>query len=433
MLNLSASQGVAPVFRQTDPFPPPPSFYGQSASVTGSMVRTEATVTVGTKGSRVDAQLGDRIPKDVSEDGTVQIPDWIPALPALLSLELSGKWPEDLDALRRVKSSFLASICKCLQEMKISSSLNKDKVKVLSQGYVFELIVAHPRELALLKRLDEDEEEETNRNSSDKSISADFQRRNFNLPHISSVINGLNAQFPAFSGTCRILKRWVASQLLIDFFPDEGLALELLVAYTFLHPHPFSSPAVNPQTGFLRALRVLSTWNWRSSPMVVNFNEEWTTRNYRELSRRLTSERRKQLEEKTPSIASMLIVTPFDKQISEWTLGGPPPFVLSRLVAVSKASLPVLLESLDQSSKVSSKVVAGSCLPAFRPPLNGFNVLIYLKKELLPTRRLNVDTMESSDALTTHLNPRSKGLMPVHGFDPARRLLEVIYDRILFR
>ena len=73
--------------------------------------------------------------------------------------------------------------------------------------------------------------------------------------------------------------------------------------------------------------------------MVVNFNEEWTTRNYRELSRRLTSERRKQLEEKTPSIASMLIVTPFDKQISEWTLGGPPPFVLSRLVAVSKATL----------------------------------------------------------------------------------------------
>ena len=416
-------QGVAPVFRQTDPFPPPPSYYGQSSSITDSLVRTETTVSLDKKGARVDDQLGDRIPRDVAADGTVQVPDWIPALPALVSLELSGKWPEDLEALRRVKSSFLASICKCLQEMKISSSLSKDKVRVLTQGFVFELKIAHPRELALLKRLEEDDSKHT---SSDQSLSANFQLHNFNLPHISSVINGLNAQFPAFSGTCRLLKRWVASQLLIDFFPHDGLALELVVAYTFLHPHPLSSPAVNPQTGFLRALRVLSTWNWKTTPMTINFNEEWTAKDYKELCRRLTSERRKVSPEKKPPLPAMLIVTPFDKQTSEWTVGGPPPFVLSRLVAVSKASLPVILESLEQSaSKGSTKAIVGTCLPAFRPPLNGFNLLIYLKKELLPTRGFSVDEMEPSEALTTHLRPRLKGLMPVNGFDPARRLLQV--------
>ena len=421
-------QGVSPVLRQTDPCPPLPSFYGQSASITDSLLRTEATVAVGKKGSRVDEQLGDRLPKD-HPDGVkaIQIPDWVPTLRCLLSLELSGKWPEELAALRRVKSSFLAAICQCLQTLKISASLSTDSVKVLKDGFVFELRIAHPRELASMKRLEEEVAEENTDASSFSSSSSlpsvVFQRRHFALPHLASVVNGLNAQFPAFGATCRLLKRWVASQLLIDFFPHDGLALELVTAYFFLHPHPYASAAaVHPQTGFLRVLRLISTWNWKLTPMLINFNEELSANVYREKQRELTSLRRQQVDTfHSASTPALFIVTPYDKSPSEWTAEGPPVFILSRLVAVAQASLRLLVDSLAMTGKNSMP----NCLPAFRPPLEGFNVLIRLRQTQLPTSWWNVDNMEPPEALITHLKPRSKGLMPVHGFDPARRFVEV--------
>ena len=403
-----------------------PSFYGQSSSVTDPLIRMGATVAVGKKGSRVDDQQGDRIPKDNPEDVlSIEIPDWVPKLEALMTLELSGKWPEDLEALRRVKSSFLAGVCKCLQSLKIPATLTTESVRVLKDGFVFEMRIAHPRELALLKR---EEEEDENDASSSKTLStsAVFQRRNFGLPHIASVINGLNAQFPAFSPTCRLFKRWVASQLLIDFFPDDGVALELIVAYVFLHPHPYAaSAAVNPQSALLRVLRLLSTWNWKMTPMIINFNDEFTAKEYREKHRALTAFRRQQVEGFTASSTpALFIVTPFDKSPTEWTLSGPPVFVLSRLVAVARASLRLLVDSMETSfSLLGNK--ATDRLPAFRPPLDGFNVLIHLRKSQLPTRWWNVDNMEAPEALTTHLKARTKGLMPVNGFDPARRFVEV--------
>ena len=363
--------------------------------------------------------MGDRVPKDG------HVPDWVPTLQALLTLELSGKWPEDLNALRRIKSSFLTSVCKCLRGMGVSASLSIDSVKVLKDGFVFELKIAHPRELALMKREDaendDDDEDETSLDSR-QSVSAAFQRRHFALPHIASVINGLNAQYPAFGPTCRLLKRWVASQLLIDFFPDDGVALELIVAYSFLHPHPFAAAAaVNPQSGFLRVLRLLSTWNWKLTPMIVNFNEEFTAKDYREKHRELTSLRRQQIERFTPtSTPALFIVTPYDKTPSEWTINGPPLLISSRLVAVARASLQLIVDSLGDISTSHSAV-----LSSFRPPLDGFNAVIHLRKNLLPTRCWSVDSMDAPESLTTHLKARSKGLMPVNGFDPARRLIEV--------
>ena len=388
-----------------------PSFYGQSAAITRPLLRGGgATVALGNQGAVVEDKLGDHIPDERADDdvSAIAVPDWSPALQALLTLELSGKWPEDLAAFGRIKSSFLTNICKCLQDAKVSTSLTKDSVKALQDGFVFELKIAHPRELALLKRDAAVADAAT-------ADAATFQRRNFSLPHIASVINALNAQFPAFSATCRIFKRWTAAQLLIDFFPEEGLALELIVAYVFLHPHPYGAAPVNPQAGFLRVLRTVSTWNWKTTPMILNLNEELTAKDYRKLHRKLTTARRQQLDQRSPSFTPMFIATPYDKD-THWTATGPPAFALSRLVAVATASFRLLLSAFESDRRF---------LAAFHPPLDGFNVLIRLRESKLPTRYCGVDCMEPPEALTTHLNPRAKGLMPVNGFDPARRLVQV--------
>lgn len=79
------------------------------------------------------------------------------------------------------------------------------------------------------------------------------------LPVLSSTLNGyvtncclmyimsirinkhsLHQQCPAFGDGSRLSKRWVASHLLSNHFSDESI--ELMVAYLFTNPAPFTPP-----------------------------------------------------------------------------------------------------------------------------------------------------------------------------------------------
>jgi hypothetical protein len=48
----------------------------------------------------------------------------------------------------------------------------------------------------------------------------------------------------------------------------EEVAVELLVARVYCHPHPYSAPHT-AQAGFMRFLDLLSSWEWGTMPMVV--------------------------------------------------------------------------------------------------------------------------------------------------------------------
>lgn len=85
------------------------------------------------------------------------------------------------------------------------------------------------------------------------------------------VVFSIHQQYPSYSATVRLTKRWVSAQLLASFLPDT--ALELLTAHVFLHPAPYHVTA-SPLTGFLRVLRLLATHDWKSSPLIVNLNGE---------------------------------------------------------------------------------------------------------------------------------------------------------------
>lgn len=84
----------------------------------------------------------------------------------------------------------------------------------------------------------------------------------------------LHQQFPAFGMTSSLCKRWMRCHLIDDFhFPD--ICIDLLVAYLFLYPQPYFT-TYQPQTMFIRFLNFLSSTNWYTEPVVVNFNNEMT-------------------------------------------------------------------------------------------------------------------------------------------------------------
>lgn len=66
---------------------------------------------------------------------------------------MSGKWPDDAQAVRRVRAAFSIKIAECLQsQCGLVAQAYPDHVDVLKDGYVFRLRVAYQREPALLRQ-----------------------------------------------------------------------------------------------------------------------------------------------------------------------------------------------------------------------------------------------------------------------------------------
>ena len=95
-----------------------------------------------------------------------------------------------------------------------------------------------------------------------------------NLTHGVSM-HSIHQQYPSYSSTVRLVKRWISAQMLHNFIQDE--AVELIVAHLFLHPAPYNVTA-SPQTGFIRFLKLMATHNWKTAPLIVNFNGELTSK-----------------------------------------------------------------------------------------------------------------------------------------------------------
>lgn len=80
-------------------------------------------------------------------------PIYTPANEAVLQLGLSGKWPENLQALRRLKAAFYIQIANGLTKTcQISASANPLYLDVFKDGFVFRLRVVHQKEIGLMKQ-----------------------------------------------------------------------------------------------------------------------------------------------------------------------------------------------------------------------------------------------------------------------------------------
>lgn len=127
-LSIAQVQGVAATFRHTEPFPPLPEIPQGRLSLFG--------------------RSGDNMLPAVEAT-----PMYLPSLSVLLTLQTSGKWPDDLEAVRRIKAAFYIQLAEKLRVLfDLVTRVFIDHIIVERKGYIFKLVIAYHRDVALLKR-----------------------------------------------------------------------------------------------------------------------------------------------------------------------------------------------------------------------------------------------------------------------------------------
>nr|XP_048705772.1 nucleolar protein 6 isoform X4 [Caretta caretta] len=386
-LMVTAVQGTHPTLRYTDVFPPTP-------------MKPDYSYHMRIKDKESLLPLAEK-----------PCPAYIAPMKVVCHMEGSGQWPQDKEAIKRVKAAFHLRLAELLsQQHQLLCRPVATHTDVYKDGYVFRLQVAYHREPHILKEVVTPEGMLKYR---DTEESQQLELETLHLPYLTSSLHGLQQQHPAFSGTSRLAKRWVRAQLLSDSLSDE--CVDLLAASLFLHPGPFTPPS-SPQVGFLRFLHLLMAFDWKNSPLIVNLNADLKDADYTEIRNEFVAARL--------HLPVMFIATPRDKRSSVWTKERPSAQILQRLLVLALESLRALEEQLtDPLGSQDVKMV-------FRPPLDIYDVLIHLNAKQIPRHLEGVDRpaksfsrgMLKSDA------PVKTLIFPVVGYDPVQCYLQELRE-----
>ncbi|KAB1252201.1 Nucleolar protein 6 [Camelus dromedarius] len=344
-------------------------------------------------------------------------PAYVEPMTVVCHLEGSGQWPQDAEAIQRVRAAFQLRLAELLtQQHGVQCQATATHTDVLKDGFVFRIRVAYQREPQILR---ETRSPEGMISLRDTPASLRLERDTRQLPLLTSALHGLQQQHPAFSGVARLAKRWVRAQLLGEKLTDESL--DLVAAALFLHPEPFTPPS-SPQVGFLRFLFLVSTFDWKNNPLIVNLNNELTVEELVEIRSVFLATR--------TQLPVMVIITPQDRKSSIWTQDGPSPQILQQLVILAAEALPVLEKQLMDPRG------PGDIRTVFRPPLDMYDVLIRLSPRHIPRHRQAVDSPAASFCRGLLSEPGPSSLMPVLGYDPPQlylaQLREAFGDLALF-
>ncbi|XP_066195759.1 nucleolar protein 6 [Sylvia atricapilla] len=383
-LTVTAVQGIHPALRYTDVFPPIPmkpiySFHTRSKHLL--------------------------LPSEEKP-----CPAYITPLKIICHMEGSGQWPQDKGAIKRIKAAFHLQLAELLQRQhQLVCRPSVTYTDVYKDGYVFRLQVAYHREPLILKEV---VTPEGMLKYQDTEESLQLELETLHLPYLTSSLHGLQQQHPVFSSTSRLAKRWISAQLLSDSISEE--CVDLLVAFLFLHPAPFTPPS-SPQVGFLRFLNLLATFDWKNNPLIVNLNTGLTDSDCTEIKNKFVAAR--------SCLPVMFLATPKDQCSSMWTRERPSAQILQRLVLLASESLRALEEQLmDPLSDQDVKMV-------FRPPLDFYDVLIHLNPNQIPHHLESVDRPVKAVSRGVVKNSSAMNILfPVVDYDPVQLYLQELRD-----
>ncbi|XP_050228407.1 uncharacterized protein LOC126677694 [Mercurialis annua] len=339
----------------------------------------------------------------------------IQPLEVMIQLEGSGNWPMDKVAIEKTKSAFLLKIGESLQNnCGMTCTATEDDVDIFVSGYAFRLKILHERGLSLVKK--------EIGNHKVKQVPL-VDKKLFVRSQHSSIVNGLQGLYPMYGPVVRLAKRWVASHLFSACLVEE--AVELLVAYLFVKPLPFTAPC-SRITGFLRFLRLLAEYDWTFSPLIVDLNNDLSPNDMKEIYDNFSLSR-KSYEENMKNIStSMFLATSYDKDSDAWTGTAPNILELKRLVAYARSSSNLLTRLIleDQTDSYSWE-----CL--YRTPLNNYDAVIFLHGDRLPyPQRLLFPSKPNKGTLVAHGNA-TKTFQPFMLSSDLRGSLEKLKDKLM--
>lgn len=386
-LSITSVQGAHQALRYTQVFPPVPvrldySFFDRKKNHLGLVPREDKPC-----------------------------PTYITPIKVIVHMEGSGKWPSEQLAIRHIKAAFHICLGELLtKHHNYKCHAKPNYVDVWKDGLAFRVEVAYHREPHILRESLTPEGMLIYRDNAEaQALELETQHK----PFLTSTLHGLQQQHGCFGAVCRLAKRWLASQFLLEDVREE--AADLMVASLFLHPAPFTPPS-SPQVGFLRFLHLLSSFDWKNNPLIVNLNGKLTVADTTDIKNEFVSSRE--------SLPTMFIATPNDKKVSIWTKKVPSVQMLQRAVMLAAESLRVLENQLiDSSQKQDVRVV-------FRPPLDAYDVLIHLIPQQVPLLAKAVDAPALSFQQGTFKGEpaTSGGALPVIDYNPVQLYLSELRD-----
>lgn len=328
-------------------------------------------------------------PDNFDETGKIL---YIEPIDVLVTLEGSGKWPNDFEALEAAKQAYLIQLAEFLREQSYSVKLATETyLDILHGQFVFRIRVRCPKDLTL---------------SSQAQTKQEFQRRRLELeivPRIHASLDQLYRERIPFGTTCRLIKRWISCQLLTDHLSD--LTIDLVVAHLFINPHPYTEPA-SSSCGFRRFLELVATYDWERTPLIVNLDNQIKQDEITRIKDSMIEDRGK--------FPPMVICTPYDKEASPWTRSNP-----------SKQSLDLLVRLCTKAHEYFNNEillkwdVKDECKALFRPNFKIFDMIIKLDPKVVQNFFMSFDPpkgyrLKGKEANGN--NPSAFQVMPIVGF-----------------
>uniref|UniRef100_A0A336KUH3 Nucleolar protein 6 n=1 Tax=Culicoides sonorensis TaxID=179676 RepID=A0A336KUH3_CULSO len=302
------------------------------------------------------------------------------SMTAVFQLSSSGKWPDDIVALRKLKTAFSLQIAQALRSNSTNNVVQvyEDFMYVLTEGFVYKLILVHPKEVHLLRETLAKNKITKLYKDNEQSIA--LEKQGLMLPKLTSSLHGLHCQYTSFGPAVNIAKRWLYSQMIDNYlWPEE--CTELIMSFLYLNQN-LIQPSMQPQTAFFRFLSYLAYTDFVTEMIVVNFHGTLENDELKALDKRFTSDR--------VSLPPLCIITSCDyKKYSIWSKKAPSKEILRRVQNIAQNSIQLIEEDL---LILSSKKIK----PIFTPNFFGYNVIIeLLDSVLVPSYTIPVERFTS--------------------------------------
>ncbi|KAF8996020.1 Nrap protein [Cyathus striatus] len=358
----------------------------------------------------------------------------------VFEFEKSSRWPDDLKAIQKIKLAFLERIASLLMRsieglranvvvgdgVHTSEILDQSSLEIVTpEGWVFSVRIWHDREATLLDRILEGRDKvlphlapQFRQVTKDKeyydAVEAKevYTRRFIHAPRHHRAIAALSHHYAAFSGTVRLVKRWLASHWLLHGHISEE-AVELICAKVFVaagrdvaadtelevtvhHLVPGSK-----ERGFAAVVSFLRGWKWEEGLFVPLHGST-------------------AVEAEIKAVASgagvWTISTEFDKGGRMWTTHGPDLVAANRVQALASATWN-FLHGMERGN-LDVKAL-------FIHPTQDYDVVVQLKPSVLPRYLHNIAVdpkLLSRQGKYANLAASDDDATARPGFDPARLL-----------
>ncbi|UMM20614.1 hypothetical protein L5515_015822 [Caenorhabditis briggsae] len=345
---------------------------------------------------------GERRRHVVPEAG--KIPLYSPAVTVHIKLEYSGKWGNDVEAIRRLTSSLYVKIAEKLRsEHKLCAVPTIDQLFVLKSGIAFKIVVVNDRILSILEE-DVQKLKDSGASRIESSIQgmrlAMWKKKFIAEPLLQMSLQSFATSHKFFGSTVQLFKKWLGAKMLSGHLNDHIIELLVVAAIS-------KRGAVEPQStwsSFSRLLDLIATHPWSARPLFVDFGlKSWS------------EEERSKLEEKfvkmRPILPPMVVIHEEDHQGMKFTRENPSGIVLNRLVAVAKDALKLVEKQTtgEKSIDLETSLLTENLSP--------YDAVIHLEPPAVVRKKALLERRPIPE------NPKFQPKIPVVELDPVDELV----------